>query len=553
MQIKKQDISELTLIKESDLNINKVLMTFSDNVKAVIYIESEKKILQGIITYEDCRRYIDGKGKLVNCNFAWACERNLDIVEDIFYNCKNISHIPVLDENGRILYEYVRVEFLENYYQQNQKQELKFCKLLHKCGIKQIAFVEAIAEDRKIKNITVLPENGINIIFADTYESVMLDNSLVVDRGNLLRIRYKKMQGYRVISGDDFWKMMEGFLETQRNNTWNARSLRNISVFAKMLSKTYGTVAIYNTNSITSEIIAELKKLNKQMIILEKEVVYNLKKDLYEIPTIYKDIDVLVTADFDLMRYRVICDKKDIFNLNYILTGFATTDYTEAYDIDIVNNILPALEKQKCEIVIFETKRIFETDRINLANFFENAGFVRYRDIFEMDDCYLKIPYGYDNGYLDFIDYQSDNYNILNGMRRVTGCRGDAQRNIYLFGYCDFFGMFVKDSATSASFLQEMLIGRYNVYNFASANMVMQWKLRIPQFREGDIIVLETLEPEIYQNAGYPVNQLYKDFILDEFKDCFRDVSWDMLNHGNTRVMKRIAESVYMDLNKFLK
>lgn len=551
MRIKKRQKDELILVRENSISIDEILNIFSNDFSVVIYIESEQGILQGLITYENCRSYIDGTGELVDHIFFSVNEKQLDNIEDIFYDHKNIMHIPVLDEMGRMLYEYTRVEFLGNEYQHNKKQELKFCKLLHDCGITQIIFMEAAANDRKFEKVTLLPQNGINISFVDAYDGIAPDNSLVVD-WNSLRVRYKKMQGYKVVSGDNFWRMAEGFLGTQSNKTWNGRSLKNIPAFADMLNKTYNTIAVYNTNSITAEIIAELGKIDKQIIVLDREVAYNLKKNVYEIPSKYIDIDVVVTADFDLMQYRILCDGKDIFNLNYILVGFAMTDYTEAYDIDIVNNVLPTLKECKCKIMIFETEHVLETDRIDLVNTFENTNFKRYRNIFGAGDCYLKLPYGFDKGYLDFVDYQSDNYNISMGKRKVTGAKEDAKRNIYMFGYCDFFGMFVKDSETSASFLQAMVPADCRVHNYASLNRVMQWKLRIPEFEEGDIVIIETLNPRIYQDAGYLVYKLYKDFIIEEFKESAREASWDMLNHGNANVMKSIAESVYMDLNEYL-
>lgn len=551
MRIKKREKDELIIVRDSSISIDEILNIISNNSRAVIYTESEEGVLQGLITYENCRSYINGTGELIDHTFFSVNEKQLDIIEDIFNNHKNILHIPVLDEMGRMLYEYTRVEFLGNEYQHNKKQELKFCKLLHGCGITQIIFVGAATDDRKFEKVTLLQQNGINIAFVDAYDGIAPDNSLVVD-GNPLRIRYRKMQGYKVVSGDDFWRMAEGFLGTQSNKTWNGRSLKNIPAFADMLNRTYNTIAVYNTNSITDEIIVELENINKHIIVLDKEVVYNLKKNVYEIPPKYKNIDVVVTADFDLMQYRILCDGKDIFNLNYILVGFAMTDYTEAYDIDIVNNVLPALKECKCKIMIFGTEHILETDRIDLVNTFENTNFKRYKNIFGVDDCYLKLPYGFDKGYLDFADYQSGNYNISMGKRKVTGTKEDAKRNIYLFGYCDFFGMFVKDSETSASFLQAMVPAECRVHNYASLNMVMQWKLRIPEFEEGDIVIIETLNPEIYQDAGYLVHKLYKDFIIEKFKESAREVSWDMLNHGNANVMKSIAESVYMDLNEYL-
>lgn len=552
MQIKKRKKDELILVRESSISIDEILSIFSNNSRSVIYTESEEGVLQGLITYENCRSYIDGTGELVDHTFFSVDEKELDIIEDIFNDQKNILYIPVLDERGRILYEYTRVEFLGNEFQHNRKQELKFCKLLHSCGIAHIVFVEAASDDKKFEKATELLQNGIDIAFVDTYDGIVPENSLVVDKGNPLRIRYRKMQGYKVVSSDNFWKLAQGFLGTRSNKTWNGRSLKNIPVFADMLNKTYNKIAVYDTNSITAEIIVELEKINKQIIVLDREVVYNLKKNVYEIPSKYVDIDVVVTADFDLMQYRILCNEKDIFNLNYILVGFAMTDYTEAYDIDIVNNVLPILEECKCKTIIFGTERVFETDRIDLVNTFENTNFKRFRNIFGVDDCYLKLPYGFDKGYLDFADYQSGNYNISMDKRKVIGAKEDAKRTIYMFGYCDFFGMFVKDSETSASFLQAMLPADYRVYNYASLNMVMQWKLRIPKFTEGDIVIIETLNPRIYQNAGYLVHKLYKDFIIEEFKKSAREVSWDMLNHGNASVMKSIAESVYMDLNEYL-
>lgn len=552
MQIKKKEKDELLLVRDGSTNIDEIVRIFLSDSNAVIYIESEQGILQGIITYENCQKYIDGKGELVDHTFFSVDVKQLDVIEDIFKEHKEILHIPVLDGKGRILYEYTRVEFLGNEYQHNKKQEQKFCKLLHRCGIEQIIFVEAAADDRKFGKGTVLPQNGIDIVFVDTYDGIAPENSLIIDRGNFLRIRYRKMQGYKVVSNGDFWKVAEGFLGIHSNKTWNGRSLKNIPAFAGLLSKTYNTIAVYNTNSITAEIVAELGKLNKQIITLDREVVYNLKKNVYEIPSKYKDIDVVVTADFALMQYRILCNEKDIFNLNYILVGFAMTDYTEAYDIDIVNNVLPILEECKCKIMIFETEHIFETDKIDLVNIFENTNFKRYRNIFGVDDCYLKLPYGSEKGYLDYEDYQSDNYNISKGMRKVAGHKEDATRNIYMFGYCDFFGMFVKDSETSASFLQAMVPDDCRVYNYASLNMVVQWKLRIPEFREGDIVIIETLTPRVYRDAGYLVHKLYKDFIIEKFKESAQEVSWDMLNHGNANVMKSIAESVYMDLDEYL-
>lgn len=553
MRIKKREKDELILVRVGSIDIDEILHIFSNHPRDVIYIESGQSVLQGVITYESCQGYIDGNVELADPVFFYVHEKELDRIEDIFNAQKNILHIPVLDEMGRILYEYTRVEFLGNGYGHNWKQELKFCRLLHKCGITQIVFVEGTADDRKFGSVTALQENGIDIVFADEYDGIEPENSLIVDRGNPLRIRYRKMQGYKVVSSEQFWKLAEGFLGAQSNKTWNGRILKNIPAFASLLNKAYHTIAIYDTNSITAEIIVELKKFKKQIIVLDREVIFNPKKNAYELPSEYTEADVVVTAGIELMQYRILCKEKDLFHLNYLLAGFAMADYTEAYDIDIVNNVLPMLEECKCRILLFGTERVFETDRIDLANTFENANLKRCRNIFGIDDCYLKIPYGLDKGYIDFADYQSGHYNISMGRRKVTGAKGDAKCAIYMFGYCDFFGMFVKDSETSASFLQALVPVGCRVYNYASLNTVMQWKLRIPKFKKGDIVIIETLNPKVYQNAGYLVHKLYKDFIIEEFKESAQEVSWDMLNHGNADVMRRIAESVYMELSEYFK
>lgn len=103
-------IIERELYKIEKIQENKVLDIFWEDENSIIYLLDKSGKLDGIITYGDFIRNYTRKSRWVNYNFKRVIVSNemIDEIQELFASNQNINRIPIVDEDGTLLYEVRR-------------------------------------------------------------------------------------------------------------------------------------------------------------------------------------------------------------------------------------------------------------------------------------------------------------------------------------------------------------------------------------------------------------------------------------------------------------
>lgn len=536
MEVRKRERRELYIFQEHKFEIEEIIRIFAYDRYEVIYVESDEGIFQGVISNGDCLKYLDEGRELINRNSTTLTVDTQEQMTDIFARKKAIRNIPILDETGRILYEFARSWVIGRHYERNMKQEKMYCGLLEKCGIKNIFFIECDTWGKRFKKYTSLVDNGVNIEFTDNYDEINIDDSVCVD-GNYIRSLVKKKEGYCVTFSDNIYDFIINFFDIP----WSNRLLKHVEWFADRVALSYKRIAVMDVNGISKQIINELERNGKKITILTKE---DLMYDIFTKKYVLQkecNAEVIITCTFDYMHQKIVFCGKEIYNLNFILMGFRDRNNVPC-DCDVVNNILPQLVKRGVKAAVFYMK--FEDKvRLTIKNILKYDLAKEYKKIFGMEDGIWNVSGDYKNGYFEFTSSNSPCYTLLeDGARKTVGNNRESDHSIFFFGRCEAFGWGVKDEDTEASYLQTMVPKQYNVYNYSNHASQIPWKMRVPDYQSGDIVLLSCEDRELYERAGYFVyeisTKLFSDMKLEE-------VAWENFMHGNKKVTKRFAEIIY--------
>lgn len=536
MEVRKREREELHILSENRLNIKEIVKILAGDRLEIIYVESDDGIFQGVISYGDCLRHLNEGKELINRKSVRLTVDTQEKMMNIFDEKRGVWNIPVLDERGGIFYEFVKVGIVGRNYVPDKKQEKVYCSLLEKCGIRNIVFIGCETWGKNFIKYTSLIERGINIILTDNYAEINMDDSIIVDE-NYIRSLVKRKEGYCVFRSEDIYDFLIVFFEV----SWRNRLFRHMEWFADRITLTYRKIAVLDTNSISKDIIAELEKRGKTVIILDKEdVEFDIYTKKYELKK-KCDVDVIISSAIDYFYQKIMYRDKEIYNLNFILMGFEDRN-SMAGDCDIVNNILPQLIRKGVQVAIFHLKFGYKS-RFSVKSISKYNLVKEYKKIFGMEDGRWNISGDYRKGYFEFIGSNSPYYTFLeDGARKTVGNNENAEHNIFLFGKCEAFGWGVRDEDTEASYMQKLVPKQYNVNNYSNYASQIPWKMRIPDYREGDIVLITCEDVDIYKKEGYSVYEISTDFFGDM---NLEEVGWQNFIHGNRKVTKRFAEIIY--------
>lgn len=121
--------SDLYILNTKD--VNTVFRTFMKDSHEIIYFTDSENRIQGITTFgEFTKAYVERKS-WINCGFQSVClydEHCLLKIRNIFESNLKINRIPVIDENGRLLYEIRRL-FDENGQNDSRRFILPFVRM----------------------------------------------------------------------------------------------------------------------------------------------------------------------------------------------------------------------------------------------------------------------------------------------------------------------------------------------------------------------------------------------------------------------------------------
>lgn len=536
MEVRKREREELHILQEYKFEIEEVIRIFAYDRYEVIYVESNNGVFQGVISYGDCLKHLDEGRELINRNSITLTVDTQEQMTDIFVRKETIRNIPILDENGRILYEFTKAWVVGRHYELNKKQEKMYCGLLERCGIKNIVFIECETWGKRFKKYTSLAEKGINIVFTDSYAEIDIDDSIIVD-GNYIRSLVKKKEGYCVTHSENIYDLLINFFDIP----WSNRLLKHVDWFADRVTLTYDKIAVIDSNDISKQIIEILEKNGKEITIFRKDdFIYDIFTKKYVLRK-ECDAEVIITCTFDYMHQRIIYGGKEVYNLNFILMGFHDRNNVPC-DCDVVNNILPRLTKRGVKVAVFYMQFEYK-QRLEIKNILKYNLVEEYKKIFGMEDGIWNISGDYKNGYFEFTSSNSPYYTLLEDRTRKTvgNCR-ESDHSIFFFGRCEAFGWGVKDEDTEASYMQTLVSKRYNVYNYSNYASQIPWKMRVPDYKSGDIVLISCQDREIYEKAGYSVYEISTKFFSDM---KLEETGWRDFIHGNKKVTKRFAEIIY--------
>ena len=165
-------------------------------------------------------------------------------------------------------------------------------------------------------------------------------------------------------------------------------------------------------------------------------------------------------------------------------------------------------------------------------------------------DCRLTFV----NGKANFQDMKGNYYTIQNGYRFTPNNPLDADRNIFIFGPCNAFGAYCKDSQTIAAYLQCIL----NSNGHISCKVLNRGifgaeycydQLFMEELSENDIVVVlgddRWCMPDKLGDVNAFRGDLSEVFLkIPHLADCVID----SLVHSNYIVNEKLAEKIYKDI-----
>lgn len=327
------------------------------------------------------------------------------------------------------------------------------------------------------------------------------------------------------------------------------RYVEELDHLCKFLGNTYRSIAIVDRNSLTKRITQEIKECGIRYDLYGMDdIAFCQNQYEYQLKEARKDYDIIITGGFDTIAWTISDKEKKIYHLNFLNRGVtswvgAIEGAISNQDLDIINNVLPELVEKGVHVVILESALQWSgVERIAYEDLAKNGIEAPLEQIFGISCPWLKVRYDFEKGYALPQDSNHAHFNIENGIRRTIGNTGH-EKKIYFVGGCQYYGAFVKDEDTIESYLQELVKDQYDVQNYSALRYMQPWRLRAPEYKAGDIVILEVFHRELYERHGYTVYDTLESF--EEFNDVWSEVSWDIYAHCNGTVNRRVAEGIY--------
>lgn len=157
------------------------------------------------------------------------------------------------------------------------------------------------------------------------------------------------------------------------------------------------------------------------------------------------------------------------------------------------------------------------------------------------------------NGKASFPDMEGKYFTIRNGYRITPNSPLNADRRIFMFGPCNVFGAYCKDSQTIAAYLQDLL----------NANGYMSWKVLnrglcsgefcydqmfVEELSRDDIVIIIGVEPWVSEETEEEI--AFQGDLSGFFAKIpnFSDYVLDSVSHFNYVVNEKLAEKIYTDI-----
>lgn len=537
MRLVRIEREKLSVLEENSVTLETVLNILSEHTDVTIYICKEK-FLTGIITYRDCERFLKKERKdLINCNFTAMMVENIEGLISAFEK-KNLHAIPIIDDDGKLLYEMRRIYSNEfHHHPLLRKWTKNFFDLLIKCGINRIVFIQNSEWEQSVRNMIDEWNYSISVNYESECRTMVDKHTLYID-DNLVRIAYNK------------WKDRK-FQVLQYSQLFYFMNLRHVTVddywpFCRQLHKYFKDIIILDENKVTSGIARTFLEHDIEChVISDMDIEYDVENNRYAITSECSG-SLVITANFSMLE-NGFWDRsgKHVTHVSALSWGLLDLFYDKKEHEDIANNVLSQLKKKGVKILICSYQKVCETNAIDADELVHYGMSGEKISGTNLKTGVSNVKYHFDQGYLQMNDLESEVWNVSGGLRRVIGNEEKCSRNIYCVGCCPMLGYMVSDEETIPSLLQKYVSDRYNVYNYSLYSLQLPWNIRRPDYQAGDILIFMYNKPgvdEIYKQSGYQIHDL--TYLVEQMDDSERWY-WDNNWHCNKKMNELLANRIY--------
>lgn len=541
----------------------KLFDIFTNNPKITIYIteqfENNYEKIVGLITSGDFKRHICGGKALINRNFLKVNCKNTQQAYEILKN-PSIWSVPIVDDNDVIVQEYCK--FSDKNDTCNNVAFDDFCN----------TFIELLSIQKKL-----IKYNHIVLLY---------DGHTMSSQNKVLKINNSQLQ----LSILD--KISLHWIEENEYNNKQEHSICVIIMNCNASSVIKSILEKYCIDNILWDITLNTRELNKiifdslslynNIALIAKETCYENKlserNDIY-----YLDIsDFLWNDKYECYEYiqneqfkHIECVftiislfKKPYIIINNVLVPIISLNPNEQEafieeDIDIAYNIIPKLQKNNVQCIVFNNPELevyqekslsidlsnrqgkaadlFNNSIAEISNFINPKEELNTQMIEELSAT--RYTFILHNGMIKFSDIHGKYVNFVNG-ERYTCCNPIQFDNIlYLYGPCVFFGSYVEDKYTIGSLLRDNISSQYYIMNCGiRAFRNINYRIRNNDYKPGDIVIIFAHNRNLYELNGIKVHS-----IINAYKKVnnLQDNVWDRLLHCNKIITKYIAEEIY--------
>ncbi|MCI8378535.1 MAG: adenylyltransferase/cytidyltransferase family protein [Lachnospiraceae bacterium] len=535
------ELDEILKIEKSTLNEDILYDMLLAHPERTVYVTESGRV-EGIITCGDFKRFIKRKKeigkdsisvpeqeKLINTDFTFSTIQNEREIENIFRQKQAVISIPVLDEQGKILKEYVRekakgteafniLQLLNQVY-----KELSLIKKDIYVVIGDL-FCEAagIESELKSKNIHMIR----NLPIMEMEQLKNKEEHFIYD------LRYELMG----ITSYFYHKY-------HLNYFYLTAEIKYMLEHIEILFAHFKSVGVLDCNHF----FVKNKVENMQIVSLEK-LVWNFQYDCYE----YNEVDdegcpEIFYTIFSISENPYLKWGESFIPICAMLEADSNITYNservfKVNDSDIALNIVPALEKRgvRCIIIDNVQSKYSKWEEILDIDLMQIASGICFNDKFEKIEQKNRWGAFFRNGYAQLYDLDTDDVTFSFGER----CPEDLDEKLstmYLFGPCIVWGAYVPNHESIGCLLRRQVGDRVNVRAFGNNWNVINYIIREKEFCAGDIVVIFAGDRQVYDFNHIPVFD-----IMDVFKSIpnIKSHIRDMPYHCDEEVIRKVADRV---------
>lgn len=546
---------EWKVVEESELNEDFLIETFIKDTRQTVYVDRGGETC-GVVTLEDFRGCFFEKQPLVQEKFTYVLEEEETYAEKLLEENEGLFAVPVLDRRHHVIKEY-RKEHRDYFVFSND--------ILFKL------YRQLLPLKEKAKNLVITRfENGLQRETAKRILNETCGQLVIIDGTDIADIKkFIKNADYQIIY--DYipecfriWEIIYKKYDLKYSAIRRSETDDEIAVFHDFMLhfRSLGIVAqeveyfkLIIDSSIYVQIFEEkffqwredkkcyeylgsLKKipealcvscclLKRPCILYRNHIIPVISRSF---PISVKDAYKNASSDYD-MAYNIIPEFKRN-DINIVLISDIDIEKREIkdYDIEEGDSRRKKLEDEKLKDEKWEIIRRF-------CNRYEGNEVDDYIEELKCWQVYYK------DGYLRLTDFAGKYINRFQGERLTVGNPTDYKHTIWFFGPCLLDGFYVDDTYTPASLLRKKIANIFYIKSMESAWASQHVAVRNSVFRSGDVVIIYTHNPEIYQEIGFKVYSLTK--MYQQCPNLMDHVLDHSLNHIDWYLTEKLANRIY--------